>query len=102
MGSFKTYHMCKYELNLIIPRSLLRGFHCHCEQSEAISLLRLLRRIAPRNDKKAVCLYDDALQLAAGLSISFFGFKTINSEIKSVLINMKSVIFRNDLGYEDS
>ncbi len=141
MGSFKTHHIYKYELNLIIPRTLLRGFHCHCEHvhfaqcrlREAISLpvipgearnptqsvvlsvcegsqdnqeilqslcsfrmtpcIRLLRRISPRNHKKAVCFYDDALKLAAGFSISFFGCKTINSEIKSVLINTKPAIF---------
>ena len=42
--------------NMIILFGLLENFHCHCERSEAISLLRLLRRFTPRNDISVLSL----------------------------------------------
>src|SRR3972149_509248 len=78
--------------NLIIPRSLLRGSRCHCERSEAIFILRLLRRgvypevsrRASRNDENAICLCNDTPRLAAG----FF----IKSRLK-VLSSVLSILF---------
>jgi len=79
--------------NLIIPRSLLRGSRCHCERSEAIFILRLLRRgvypevsrRASRNDENAVCLCNDTPQLAAGFFIKSI-LKVLNSVLSILFV----------------
>jgi large subunit ribosomal protein L34 len=43
--------------------SLQTGFLCHCERSVAILVFRLLRRLAPRNDKEQLARDDTAFKL---------------------------------------